>query len=80
MNDLKKKKIGVGSIILLVLCVVIFLFSASLILQHFKDVNDNKKTYEELSQLVSTTVIGNLDDENAEESDVILDFSPLLKT
>ena len=75
MSDLEKEEMGKGRIFLLVLCIIVFFFSASLIIKHFVEVNDNKNTYKDLSALISTTDTVNTD---SNVNDDTLDYSALL--
>lgn len=70
-----KKKIGKGRIILLTICIIVFLFSASLVIKHLVEINNNKNVYKELSSLVTDTSPEN----NDSEKDSVPDYSALLK-
>ncbi len=72
-ND--KKRIGKGRAFLLAICIIIFLFSASLVIKHFVEINDNKKGYEDLSALVTNTTAENGDTED----DNVPDYSALIE-
>ena len=75
---MEREKIGKGRVFLLVLCVIVFLFSASLIIKHFVEVNDNKNSYKDLSNLISTSTTENTDYVIDEKNDVP-DYSALLE-
>ena len=72
-ND--KKRIGKGRAFLLAICIIVFLFSASLVIRHFVEINDNKKDYEDLSALVNNTTANNAENED----DIVPDYSPLVE-
>lgn len=71
----EKKRIGKFRALLLALCIIIFLFSASLVVKHFVEINNNKNVYEELSNLVTSTTSEN----NENEEDVVPDYSALIE-
>lgn len=70
-----EKRIGKGRVFLLIVCVIVFVFSASLVIKHYVEIRNNKKTYEDLSNLVTTTTTK---DEVVEE-EVVPDYSPILQ-
>lgn len=69
-----KKRIGKGRAFLLVICVIVFVFSASLVIKHYVEINNNKQAYEDLSNLVT-----NPTEENSEVQDVVPDYSPIIQ-
>ncbi len=71
----EKKRIGKGRAFLLAICIIIFLFSASLVIKHFVEINNNKKVYEDLADLVTNTTSQN--DESEDEP--VPDYSPLIE-
>ena len=72
-ND--KKRIGKGRALLLAICIIIFLFSASLVIKHFVEINNNKKGYEDLAGLVNNTTLDN----GESEDEPVPDYSPLIE-
>ena len=77
MNNLAndKKRIGKGRALLLAICIIIFLFSASLVIKHFVEINNNKKGYEDLAGLVNNTTLDN----GESEDEPVPDYSPLIE-
>lgn len=71
----ENKGIGKGRAFLLAICIIIFLFSASLVVKHFIEINNNKQTYEKLAGLVTDSTEENGED----EVDVVPDYSPLIE-
>lgn len=71
----EKRGIGKVRTFLLAICIIIFLFSASLVVKHFVEVNKNKNVYEELSNLVTNTTSAN----NENEEDAVPDYSALIE-
>ncbi len=71
----KKNRIGKGRAFLLAICIVVFIFSASLVIKHFVEINNNEKGYEDLSNLVTNSTSQN----EETEDDVVPDYSPVLK-
>ena len=72
-ND--KKRIGKGRALLLAICIIIFLFSASLVIKHFVEINNNKRGYEDLAGLVNNTTLDN----GESEDEPVPDYSPLIE-
>ena len=70
-----KKRIGKGRVFLLIICIIVFVFSASLVIRHYVEINNNKKTYEDLSNLVTNPTEDNTD----VEEDVVPDYSPIVQ-
>lgn len=70
-----KKRIGKGRLFLLIICIIVFVFSASLVISHYVEINNNKKSYEDLSNLVTTPTEEN---SNVEE-DIVPDYSPIVQ-
>lgn len=50
---MKKRRMGAGRIILLVICILVFLFSASLVIKHFVELKKNQDYYEQIANLVT---------------------------
>lgn len=71
----KKNRIGKGRAFLLAICIIVFIFSASLVIKHFVEINNNEKGYEDLSNLVTNSTSQN----EETEDDVVPDYSPVLK-
>lgn len=63
---MQKRKVGAGRIILLVICLLIFLFSASLVVKHFVELKENRDYYEQIQNLVT---------DETENTEQIPDFS-----
>ena len=70
-----KKRIGKGRLFLLIICIIVFIFSASLVIRHYVEINNNKKTYEDLSNLVTNPTEENTD----VDEDVVPDYSPIVQ-
>lgn len=71
----EKKRIGKVRALLLAICIIIFIFSSSLIIKHFIEINENKNAYKDLSELVTNTTA-----ENSEsEEDQVPDYSALIE-
>ena len=71
----EKNRIGKGRAFLLAICIIVFIFSASLVIKHFVEINNNEKGYEDLSNLVTNSTSQN----EETEDDVVPDYSPVLK-
>ncbi len=50
---MKKRKMGVGRTILLVICILVFIFSLSLIVKYLVELNSAKDYYEQIAELVT---------------------------
>lgn len=70
-----EKRIGKGRVLILVICIIVFIFSASLVIKHYVEINKNKQVYEELSNLVTNSTVEN----NVVEEDTVPDYSPLVE-
>ena len=68
---MKERKIGVGRIIILVICLLIFLFSASLVIKHFVELKENQDYYKEIQELVTDTT-----DEQAPDYSYVIEKNP----
>ncbi len=77
MNNLAedKKRIGKGRVFILVICIIVFVFSASLVIKHYIEINNNKKTYEDLSNLVTNSTV----EDNVVEENTVPDYSPVIQ-
>lgn len=67
---MKKRRMGVGRIILLVICILVFLFSASLVVKHFVELKENRDYYEKIQNLVT---------EESTEVEQTPDYSSVIK-
>lgn len=50
---MKKRRMGAGRIIVLVICILVFIFSASLVVKHFVEIKKNQDYYEQIQELVT---------------------------
>lgn len=50
---MEKRRLGAVRIVILVICVIVFIFSASLIVKHFVDLKENKDYYEKIQEMVT---------------------------
>ncbi len=64
---------GKFRIFLLVICVIIFIISATFVIKHYVEINENKDVYEKISQLVSTT------EGESEIKEAIPDYTPVIE-
>lgn len=71
----ENKGIGKLRVLLLVICIIIFIFSASLVIKHFIEINENKNAYKDLSELITTTTAENSENEKEQ----VPDYSPLIE-
>ena len=67
---MKKKRMGAGRIVLLVICILVFIFSASLIIKHFVELKENQDYYEKIQNLVT---------DEAKEEEKAPDYSSVVK-
>ena len=49
---MKKRKMGVLQVVILVILVIVFIFSSSLVIKHFIDIKNNRDYYEQIQNLV----------------------------
>ncbi len=71
----EKKSIGKFRAFLLAICIIIFIFSASFVVKHFIEINNNKNAYKDLSELVVSTTAEN----NEIEEEQVPDYSALIE-
>ncbi len=71
---MRKAKLNKLQVFLLIVCIIVFLVSSAFVIHHFVDVNKNKSTYEQLSQLITTT-------ESVEEvtEEPVPDYTPIIE-
>ena len=69
---MKERKIGIGRIIILVVCLLIFLFSASLVIKHFVELKENQDYYNDIQQLVTDTT------NSVNEAEQEYNYSPVI--